>query len=338
MDRRKFLRNGFAASAFTTPVTRWLTQPAHATPLHQQIRRVGRADLDELWQAAAEAQKWDSRFGGGNWKSSSVTECLRLRAAPLLSGSYSKAIGKQLLAATAELSRVVGWSAFDIGQHEAAQQHFVQALSLARAAGDVQAGAYVLTTMSLQTMLRGYPERAADMAGGAYERARKTAAPRVLAFAKLAEARAHGRAGDSKAAGAALACSETLLDQVRPDADPQWLSYFTHARLAADATEIHRDLGQHRAAFAWNEQAEVMPSDRFTRAVGIRLSVLASSHLQAGDLERSLAVGERALTVLREVSSTRAHGYLRSFAAALKPWQKEPAISAFIGRAQTLAA
>ncbi|MFJ6354852.1 sporulation protein [Streptomyces sp. NPDC092046] len=338
VDRRKFLRNGFAVTAYTTPVTRWLTQPAHAVSERQAGRRVGRADLAELWQAAAEAQTWDSRYGGGNWKSSSVTECLRLRAAPLLSGSYSQAIGKELMSATAELSRVVGWSAFDIGQHEAAQQHFVQALSLARAAGDLQAGAYVLTTMSLQTMLRGYPQRAADMAEGAFERAKSVAAPRVLAFAKLAEARAHGRAGDTKAAGAALAWSENLLDQIRPDSDPQWLSYFTHARLAADATEIHRDLGQHQAAFAWNEQAEAMPSDRFTRAVGIRLSVLAGSHLQAGDLQQSLAVGERALTVLRAVSSTRAHGYLRDFTVELKPWLKEPAVAAFTRRAQTLAA
>ncbi|WP_328946900.1 hypothetical protein OG259_40935 [Streptomyces sp. NBC_00250] len=84
VDRREFLRNGFAVSAFTTPVTRWLTQPADAATIHDGGRRVGRGDLDELWQAADEARLWDSKFGGGNWKTSSVTECLRLRAAPLL--------------------------------------------------------------------------------------------------------------------------------------------------------------------------------------------------------------------------------------------------------------
>ncbi|MFD4319014.1 sporulation protein [Streptomyces sp. NPDC058548] len=332
VDRRKFLRNGFAVSAFTTPVTRWLTQPADAATIHHGGRRVGRGDLDELWQAADEARLWDSRFGGGNWKTSSVTECLRLRAAPLLWGTYTEAVGKELFSATAELSRVVGWSAFDIGQHEAAQRHFVQALRLARAAGDVQAGCYVLTTMSLQTTLRGYPQQAADMAEGAYERAKTVAAPRVLAFAKLAEARAHGRTGDAKAAGAALALSESLLGAVRPDSDPEWLSYFTHARLSADATEIHRDLGQPHAAFAWNAQADAMPSDRFTRAVGIRLAVLAGSHLQDKDLDQSLAVGTRALAVLRTVSSTRAHGYLRDFTAALEPWRNDRSVSAFIDR------
>ncbi|MFJ4623638.1 sporulation protein [Streptomyces sp. NPDC088812] len=338
VDRRHFLSNGFAVSAFTTPVTRWLTQPADAATAHQGGRRVGRSDLTELWQAADEARLWDSKFGGGNWKSSSVTECLRLRAAPLLSGTYTESIGKELFAATCELSRVAGWAAFDAGRHEEAQRHFVQALRLARAAGDVQAGAYVLTTMSLQTMLRGFPREAADMAEGAYERAKHSAAPRVLAFAKLAEARAYGRAGDPKAAGAALTHSEDLLGSIRPDSarDPEWLSYLTHARLAADATEIYRDLGQPQAAITWNEQADAMPPGRFTRAVGIRLSILASTHLQDGDLEQSLHVGSRALEVLRTVSSARAHGYLHSLTADLKPWKKDNEhVSEFISRTRT---
>ncbi|MEU8717913.1 sporulation protein [Streptomyces sp. NPDC048663] len=338
MDRRHFLSNGFAVSAFTTPITRWLTQPADAATAHQGGRRVGRSDLTELWQAADEARLWDSKFGGGNWKTSSVTECLRLRAAPLLSGTYTEAIGKELFAATSELSRVAGWAAFDAGRHEVAQRHFVQALRLARAAGDVQAGAYVLTTMSLQTMLRGFPHEAADMAEGAYERAKDTAAPRVLAFAKLAEARAYGRTGDAKSAAAALARAEDLLGSIQPgsDDDPDWLSYCTHARIATDATEIYRDLGQPQAAMAWNEQAAPMPAGRFTRAVGIRLSVLASTHLQDHDLEQSLQVGSRALEVLRTVSSTRAHSYLYSLTNDLEPWKKGNAdVSEFIHRTRS---
>lgn len=336
VDRRHFLTNSFVASSFSVPVTRWLTQPADAAITHRGGRQVGRSDLTELWEASDEARMWDSKFGGGNWKTSSVTECLRLRAAPLLSGTYTEAIGRELFSATAELSRVAGWAAFDAGRHEEAQRHFVQALRLSRAAGDVQGGAYVLTTMSLQAMLRGFPGPAVDMAEAAYERAKDVAAPRVLGFAKLAEARAHGRAGDAKAAGAALARSEDLLDSIRPGGhDPDWLSYFTHARLATDATEIYRDLGQPRAAIAWSEQADAMPSGQFTRAVGIRLSVLASTHLQDGDVEQSLHVGSRALEVLHTVSSTRANGYLLSLTTDLEPWKSDTAVAHFIGRTRS---
>ncbi|MEU8779064.1 hypothetical protein [Streptomyces sp. NPDC048606] len=248
-------------------------------------------------------------------------------------------MARELFSATAELSRVVGWSAFDIGQHAAAQSHFVQALALARAAGNIEVGSYVLTTMALQTFLRGYPQEAADMAEGAYERGLGHAAPRVLAFAKLAQARAHARAGEARAAGAALAQSERLLDSIDSGTpDPDWLGYFTHARLGTDATEIHRDLGNAKAAFAWAKRADPMPAGRFTRATGIRFAVLATSHIQAHDLEQGLATATQALHILRAVRSTRAHGYVRDITTALEPWKRESAVSDFVHQARALSA
>lgn len=336
VDRRKLITTGFAVSAYATPVMRWMTTPADPAVTHQGGQRVGRGDVEDLWQAAEEARLWDSRYGGGNGKANSVTECLKLKAAPLLTGTYTETVGKELFTATAELSRVVGWSAFDMGQHELAQRHFVQALRLARAAGDVQTGCYVLTTMSLQTFLRGFPREAADMAEGAYERAKGHAAPRVLAFAKLAQARAHAREGDARAAGAALALSESLLDSIGPHTqDPEWLAYFTHARLATDATEIYRDLANPKAALTWARQADAMPAGRFTRAVGIRLAVLATSHLQARDLTQGLQLGSQALQVLRKVHSSRAHGYVRDITTALGPWRTEPQVADFTDQART---
>ncbi|MFE3526897.1 sporulation protein [Streptomyces sp. NPDC059161] len=332
-SRRQVISNGFAIAAFATPVTRWLAKPTDAPIAHAGGRQVGRSDLDELWKAADEARLWDSRFGGGNWKASSVTECLRLSAAPLLTGTYTETIGRELFAATAELSRVVGWSAVDTGHHDVAQRHFVQALRLARAAGNVESGCYVMATMALQAYLRGYPEQAADMAEGAYERGIGHAAPRVLAFAKLAEARAHGRTGNAKAAKAALGRSEELLDSIRPGShDPEQLAYMTHARLAADATEVHRDLADPKGAFAWNELAEPMPADRFTRATGIRMAVLATSHIQNRELEPGLTAANTSLRILSNVHSSRAHSYLHDVTRALTPWKGHPEVADLIHR------
>lgn len=335
-SRRQLISTGFAIAAFATPVTRWLAKPTDAPTSHEGGRQVGRSDLDELWKAADEARLWDSRFGGGNWKASSVTECLRLSAAPLLTGTYTETIGRELFAATAELSRVVGWSAVDTGHHDVAQRHFIQALRLARAAGNVESGCYVLATMALQTFLRGCPEQAADMAEGAYERGLGHTAPRVLAFAKLAEARAHGRTGNAKAAKAALGRTEELLDSIRPGShDPEQLAYMTHARLAADATEVHRDLNDPKGAFAWNELAEPMPADRFTRATGIRMAVLATSHLQNRELERGLTAANTSLRILSNVHSSRAHSYLHDVTRALTPWKGHPEVADLIQRTRT---
>lgn len=335
VHRRDFMGSAFAVAAYTAPVTRWLARPAAPLAGHRGGRLVGRADLDELWQAADDARSWDSKYGGGSWKSSSVATCLREQAAPLLTGSYPEAIGRELYCVTAELSRIVAWSALDMGQHDAAQRYFVQALALARAAGDAEVGCHVLSTMALQALLRGYPDEAIDMAQGAYDRARHTASPRVLAFAKMVEARAHGRAADARAASAALSRAETHLGRTRPDPDPEWISYMTHTRLASDAVEVWRDLRNPKAALTWNKYAAAMPSGSFTRSVGLRMTVLGTTHLQAGDLDQGLRLGHQAIDVLAHVKSTRAHDYVREYLCALSPWENEHRVEDLVRRART---
>lgn len=337
VDRRDFLTGtGFAVSAFTTPVTRWLVTPSDDHAAHRGRGRVGTADLAELREAAEHARRWDSKYGGGNWKANSVTTCLRERAVPLLNGSFSDSVGRELFSVTAELSRLAGWTAFDVGQHDAAQRHFIQALRLARAGRDVELGCYVLTTMAMQALLRGFASEAIDMTQGAFQRAKGQAAPRVLAFTKLIEARAHARDNNPKAASAALASSESLLDQTRDNtAEPAWIDFYHHARLSADAAEVFRDLKNPKAALAWNAQAAAMQPGVFTRSVGMRLAIVGTAHLQAKDLDQGLQFGHRAVDILARVQSTRALDYVREFNAALAPWRREPAVRELVQRTRT---
>lgn len=337
VDRRDFLTGtGFAVSAFTTPVTRWLVTPSDDDAAHRGRGRVGTADLAELREAAEHARRWDSKYGGGNWKANSVTTCLRERAVPLLNGSFSDSVGRELFSVTAELSRLAGWTAFDVGQHDAAQRHFIQALRLARAGRDVELGCYVLTTMAMQALLRGFTSEAIDMTQGAFQRAKGQAAPRVLAFTKLIEARAHARDNNPKAASAALASSESLLDQTRDNtAEPAWIDFYHHARLSADAAEVFRDLKNPKAALAWNAQAAAMQPGVFTRSVGMRLAIVGTAHLQAKDLDQGLRFGHRAVDILARVQSTRALDYVREFNAALAPWRREPAVRGLVQRTRT---
>ncbi|WDN56960.1 sporulation protein [Streptomyces clavuligerus] len=335
VNRRDFLTgSGFAASAFTTPVTRWLVTPADEPADMAGGRRVGRADLEELRHAADDARRWDSKYGGGNWKANSVTLCLQTRAAPLLGGSFSDTVGRDLFSVTSELSRLAGWTAFDTGQHDVAQRHFIQALRLARAGGDVQLGCYVLTTMAMQAMLRGFASEAVDMAQGAYERAKGRAAPRVLAFTKLIEARAHAHEHNARAASRALAASEDLLSsaEAHTGAEPAWIDFYGHARLSADAAEIFRDLKNPKAALAWNQRAAAMPPGVFTRSVGMRLAIVATAHLQARDLDQGLDLGHRSVDILARVQSSRARDYVREFITALGPWRREPTVRDFLHR------
>jgi hypothetical protein len=340
VDRRDFLTTtGLAMTGWATPIRRWLTAPADPWAAHTgTVRRVGTADVADLLSAAEDARRWDSRYGGGTWRCNAILDCLRGQATPLLHGRYTDQVGRQLFCATAQLSRLAGWTVFDIGHHAAAQRHYIQALRLARAAADVPFGGYVLVCAALQASLRGFHDDAIDMCHGAYERAKNTATPRVLGFYKLIEARAHARAGDARAASRALSTSDMLIHRAnqRTGDDPDWIDFYTHARLAADAVEIHRDLGLPAPAWRWNTEAS-MPTDTFARSHGIRLTVLASTHLQgpAPDLDVALDHGNRAVDVLARVASTRATDYARDLLDRLQPWWTEPSVVELTHRIHT---
>ncbi|HEY8984100.1 MAG TPA: hypothetical protein VIU15_31520 [Streptomyces sp.] len=224
-----------------------------------------------------------------------------------------------------------------MGHHDVAQRYFVQALRMARAGGALDIGCHVMTTMALHTALRGYPDDAVDMVQGAYDRARRHTAPRVLAFAKLIEARAHARLGDGRSAGVALALSERLLERAEEGQgdEPEWIGYYTPTRLAADAVEIHRDLRHPTAALRWNDRAAAMPAGAFTRSVGLRMTVLATTHVQNGDLDEALAYGRRAVTILHRVRSARAHEYVTDVVRAMAPWRGDPRVRELADLART---
>ena len=61
---------------------------------------------------------------------------LEHEAEPMLRGRYGEATGRRLFAAAADLTRLAGWTSYDIGAHGLAQRYFVQALRLSQAAGD----------------------------------------------------------------------------------------------------------------------------------------------------------------------------------------------------------
>ncbi|MFB6617338.1 sporulation protein [Streptomyces sp. NPDC056367] len=313
--------------------------PAQPGPETQRdhAQRVGHSDVTKLREAAEDARRWDSKYGGGDWRSSMVPECLRVDAAPLLLGSYSDEVGRALFGATAELTRLAGWMAFDTGQQEAAQRYYIQALRLARAAADVPLGGYVLASMSLQATYRDFPEEGVDLAQAAVERNRGLATARTMSFFRLVEARAHAKAGDSSAAGAALRASEGWLERARDgDPDPTWLGFYSYDRFAADAAECYRDLRLPRQVRRFTEQALSRPTEEFVRSHGLRLVVSAVAELESGNLDAACAAGTRAVEVAGRISSARTTEYVRDLLHRLEPYGDEPRVAELRERARPL--
>ncbi|MFJ8162115.1 sporulation protein [Streptomyces sp. NPDC096136] len=300
-------------------------------------QRVGHSDVAKLREAAEDARRWDSKYGGGDWRSSMVPECLRVDAAPLLLGSYTDEVGRALFGATAELTRLAGWMAFDTGQQEAAQRYYIQALRLARAAADVPLGGYVLASMSLQATYRDFPDEGVDLAQAAVERNRGLATARTMSFFRLVEARAHAKAGDSAAAGSALRAAEGWLERSRQgDSDPTWLGFYSYDRFAADAAECYRDLKLPRQVRRFTEQALSRPTEEYVRSHGLRLVVSAVAELESGNLDAACAAGTRAVEVAGRISSARTTEYVRDLLHRLEPYGDEPRVAELRERARPL--
>ncbi|MFF5252245.1 MFS transporter [Streptomyces leeuwenhoekii] len=339
------LAGSFAVSAYATPASRWLITPADSSVAREASPgegsaaplKVGHSDVQKLREAAEDARRWDSKYGGGDWRSSMVPECLRVEAAPLLLGSYSDEVGRALFGAAAELTRLAGWMAFDTGQQEAAQRYYIQALRLARAAADVPLGGYVLASMSLQATYRGFGDEGVDLAQAALERNRGLATARTMSFFRLVEARAHARAGDAQAAGAALRAAESWLERARPgDHDPTWLGFYSYDRFAADAAECYRDLKAPRQVRRFTEQALSRPTEEYVRSHGLRLVVSAVAELESGNLDAACEQGVRAVEVAGRISSARTTEYVKDLLHRLEPYGDEPRVVELRERARPL--
>ncbi|MEV6762185.1 MFS transporter [Streptomyces sp. NPDC051105] len=339
------LAGSFAVSAYATPASRWLITPADSSVARESNTaeasgaplKVGHSDVQKLREAAEDARRWDSKYGGGDWRSSMVPECLRVEAAPLLLGAYSDEVGRALFGASAELTRLAGWMAFDTGQQEAAQRYYIQALRLARAAADVPLGGYVLASMSLQATYRGFGDEGVDLAQAAVERNRGLATARTMSFFRLVEARAHARAGDAQAAGAALKAAEGWLERAREgDNDPSWLGFYGYERFAADAAECYRDLKAPRQVRRFTEQALSKPTEEFVRSHGLRLVVSAVAELESGNLDAACEQGVRAVEVAGRISSARTTEYVKDLLHRLEPYGDEPRVVELRERARPL--
>ncbi|MFF1904313.1 MFS transporter [Kitasatospora sp. NPDC058218] len=339
------LAGTFSVAAYATPVSRWLINPADGSVAREAPRapaeagsyRVGHSDAAKLREAAQEARRWDSKYGGGDWRSSMVPECLRVEAAPLLLASYSDAVGRALFGATAELTRLAGWMAFDTGQHEAAQRYYIQALRLARAGADVPLGGYVLASMSLQAGYRGFAEEAVDLAQAALERNRGLATTRTMSFFHLVEARAQAKARNAAACATALGAAESALERARAgDPDPAWIDFYAYDRLAADAAECFRDLGVPAKVRQFTREALARPTEGFVRSHGLRLVVSAMAEAEAGNLDAAVAAGERAVEVAGRISSQRSREYVVEMLRRLEPFQGERRVRELTERARAV--
>ncbi|GAB2975984.1 hypothetical protein GCM10023080_045690 [Streptomyces pseudoechinosporeus] len=284
-------------------------------------QRVTAGDIAALRKVGELFRALDHAYGGGHARQALV-RYLEHEAEPMLRGTYGEQTGRQLFAAAADLTRLAGWTSYDIAAHGLAQRYFVQALRLAQAAGDRAYGSYVLVTMSRQAVYLGHGREAVQLARVAQQGVGSSAPSVVQALLHAAEARGHGVLGEVRACTASLVRAERALEVARPTDDvPYWAHFFDQAQLADEFGHCHRDLQQYRAAAQHAERSLQLRAPGYARSRLFCRVVLATARLGLGELDQACQLGAEAAAQAAEMRSVRAVEYVRDFERRLEPYR-----------------
>ncbi|MFE8014891.1 regulator [Streptomyces antibioticus] len=284
-------------------------------------QRVTGGDISALRSVGELFRTLDNMYGGGHARQALV-RYLEHECEPMLRGTYGEQTGRRLFAATADLTRLAGWTSFDIAAHGLAQRYFVQALRLSQAAGDRPYGSFVLVTMSRQAVYLGHGREAVQLARVAQQGVGTGAPPVVQALLHAAEARGHGVLGEVRACTAALVRAERALEAARPgDEVPHWARFFDEAQLADEFGHCHRDLQQFRAAVQHAERSLQLRPAAYARSRLFCRVVLASARLGLGELDQACQLAAEAAGQAAEMRSVRAVEYVRDFERRLEPYK-----------------
>lgn len=289
-------------------------------------QRVGGGDVAALRSVSELFRTLDQAYGGGHARQALV-RYLEHECEPMLRGVYGETTGRRLFAAAADLTRLAGWTSYDIAAHGLAQRYFVQALRLSQAAGDRAYGSFVLITMSRQAVYLGHGREAVQLARVAQQGVGSAAPPVVQALLHSVEARGHGVLGEARACTTSLARAERALESARPgDEVPHWARTFDEGQLADEFGHSYRDLQQYRAAVQHAERSLQLRSPAFARSRLFCRVVLASARLGLGELDQACALGAEAAQQATEIRSARAVDYVRDFERRLEPYREAAAV------------
>nr|WP_186832004.1 transcriptional regulator [Streptomyces sp. ISID311] len=337
MDRRKFLAaSPFAAAAGIGPSRDWLLNTLDQAP--QTGPKVRLEDVTSVRNMFAAFQDTDVMQGGGSGRLV-LTEYMNEHVYPLLRRTYSEDVRRALCAAVAEQTYLLGWMAFDDGEHGTAQRYLIQALRLAEESHDPALGAHVLAGMADQATLTGNPTEGRRLAQSGRHGLAHTTSRACLADLWALEARAHAAMGDKTATAHAVLESEKAFSTVDHTTEPVWAKFIDAAYLHGEMANAFRDIDQadHAAEHARQSITHARAQKRARRGA-MSQAALAVSHLQRRDLEAAHSAGVRTLELAQRVKSSRAVEAVQDVQRRMIPFGSHQLVADFNERARVLLA
>jgi tetratricopeptide (TPR) repeat protein len=275
------------------------------------INPVGSSAADRIRAFTRHLADLDFQYGGGHVRRM-LLFYFRNEIVPLLRKPYPGSTRREIFSAAAEVTQLLGWSAYDAGRHGPAQRYYMQGLRLAQEAEDPVLGAYLLSDLSHQANYLGRCNEALQFARAAQTSAAGKASHTVNAMFLAMEARALASSGDSQACIQALRRAEHAFAQRDSDKDPVWIGYFDALELAGEAAHCFRDLGQPRETRLFAAQA-MDPVATPPRTQAFISMVTAAGAFEAGNLDEALSFAMAAVDLTGSLESSRYVRYLTDF-------------------------
>src|SRR5579875_831358 len=145
------------------------------------------------------------RLGGAVGPRITLPPAMALRSAmAALARSAPEVVTSQALTAYGDLTQLIGWLMFNLGDHKSALYYYDDARAAAHRAGSHDLVAYALAATGHLEIHRRRPRHAIDHAQAAWQAAKASGSPYALAYAADVTARAYAAAGQVSRCHAAL--------------------------------------------------------------------------------------------------------------------------------------
>ncbi|MCS0636236.1 hypothetical protein NX801_11310 [Streptomyces sp. LP05-1] len=234
----------------------------------------------------------------------------------------------RVLSLYAELSQLVGWELFDIGDYRAAAYYYDDARTAAHDAENVELVTYILSTMSQLATWQGKPRVGIDHAIAAQEWASRGDSQMARAYSADVAARAYAAAGDTGRARAALDAERTAAAEVFGSDVPlaSWWYFYDESYYWGIRGEVSLALNDPADALHASVKALPLLDPANVRDYAHTLTHQARAHVLQGDVHEASQVVVEAARLTAVNRSPRLEHSIRGVRTSLSPWQRTKAV------------
>ena len=300
--------------------------------------KVGANDVDRVRQAMARLFLQDQQHGGDPLWQAAAAQADH-GSVMLEHGTYTEAVGRQLLKTVGQFKVRAGWLAFDAGHHDIARDCYTDALILARQCSNHEVEAHALKNLAFQSSRLGMPREALRCAQAAERVSLSSDCPPELAVtAQLERARAHALLSDARSSDRAIISARDTLEHLDGKYSDQWFTFLSQAEIDAFEASCSLSLGRASRAETLTERCISGYDSTFARNIAMNRVRLARARLDADAVDGAVEAADAALDQLAgaRIASWRVRNDLADVARGLAAHPKTPGVDQFLNRYSVL--